>query len=94
MIFDASIVDPPPTAKIAPISFSLINFTPSLTESIRGFGFIPDSSKISISLLFNSFITLSYTPFFLMDPPPYVNSTFLEIFPTSSPIKSSASLPK
>ncbi len=59
MNFAASIVEPPPTAKTTSILCSLQSLAPSRTDSTRGFGSIPDSSKTSIPDFFNSAMTLS-----------------------------------
>ncbi|MNM68992.1 hypothetical protein D3C81_805720 [compost metagenome] len=70
MNFVASIVEPPPTANNTSIFSFLQISAPLLTEVIRGFGSMPESSKISRPAFFISAITLSYNPIFLMEPPP------------------------
>ncbi len=55
--FVPSMTDPPPTATIKSILFSLTISTPLRTVSTRGFGSIPDSSNTSKSDSFS--ITLS-----------------------------------
>ena len=57
--FEASIVDPPPTARTTSIFSSLHILAPSLTDSILGLGSIPESSKTSSPASLISFITSS-----------------------------------
>ena len=73
---------PPPTARITSMPFSLQIFAPSLTLESFGFGSIPESSYTSNEL--KRLLTLSYGPVLFMLPPPYVNSTLLPYFDSSS----------
>lgn len=56
---DASIVDPPPAARITEIFYSLQICAPLFTVVCLGLGSTPDNSYTLISCSFNSFITLS-----------------------------------
>jgi len=68
MALEQSMVLPPPTARMTSIFSSLQIFAPAYTLSMRGLGSMPESSCTSKPL--SSDMTLSYSPVFLMLPPP------------------------
>ena len=65
--FAESITEPPPTAKIKSILFSLQSLTPSNTKDNLGFGSTPPNSIKSILFSFNLETTKSYKPFFFIE---------------------------
>ena len=70
MYFVASMVEPPPTASSTSMRSFLQSAAPARTESMRGFGSMPESSKRVSPAALTSAATASYKPDFLMEPPP------------------------
>ena len=75
MDLQQSITLPPPTARIQVTPCSFARRAPSCIFSRVGLDMMPLNSTISTPASFRIPVTSSYTPFFLMEPPPYPSNT-------------------